>query len=599
MRRLAVTIFGLMVATLQSVSAQVALTVTVPGGSEETADIFREAASVRNVIAGDDVQANEVLAAARSDYAVLLGAAYELGYFSTEVSIRADGREVALIPPLDSPTAVRQIDVTVRPGPRFSFGRARITPLPEDARLPEGFAPGKPAFSPVILDAADAALSDWRRNGFAKARINSEQVSAIHPEARLDVDIGIDPGRQLKFGDLTVSGNEDVRAERVAAIADLPTGAIYDPDRIDEVRRRLAEAGAFRSIVLREADTPNPDDTLDFTLDVEEEKKRRFGFGAEFETDEGGTVSGYWLHRNLFGGSEELRFDAEVRNIGATNSNIDYLIGTSLTRPATIDSKTRLVLRAKIEQEDDDFSLYQLGEVEAGLTRRISKTVDAGAALKLTYVDADFGTSEREYTLFSVPLFIQRDARRILITDPEEGSFLRLDVEPWQGINDTEPGVRFQFDARKYFPLTPEQDVIIASRFLYASIVGPDGLDVQPDFWLYSGGSGTVRGQPFEELGIFGSGDSVRVGRSLAVVNLEARYRMSDALGIVGFVDAGLIGPDATPSDDSLWHGGFGLGVRYATPIGPLRADLGLPITGSAPEPSSNFQLYIGIGQAF
>ena len=583
--------------------SQESVTLVAPSAPEGLQNALRAASSTLRLLDTPASGENEILATARSDYGRLLGVAYEEGYYSASISIRADGQEVAEIAPLAAPERIRSIRIFVAPGPQFSFGRTKIQPVPAGTDLPDGFKAGEPARSPLIIDAGSAAIEAWRDAGHAKADIVGEQVTAFHDQARLDVTLDVDPGPQLRFGDLRVSGNEDVRTERVAAIAGLPTGAIFEPVEVADARRRLAENGAFRSVVLREAELANPDDTLDFDLEVQEEAKRRLGFGAEFETDEGLALSAFWFHRNLLGGAERLRFDARIENLGADTSSLDYLLGVSFTKPAFIDAKTRLLLGAKIETEDEDLYRYNLGEVEVGLERRISNTSNIGAGVKYVYAEVDFneeiGDFSETYNLVAFPLYAERDGRERLPTDPERGLFTRGEVEPFIGIGDAQAGTRFAFDGRFYQSIDVEERVILASRVFLGSVVGPDGLDVQPDYWLFSGGSGTVRGQPFESLGIFETEGEPRVGRSLAVLNLEARFRQSDSLGFVGFVDVAQIGPDELPSSDSLWHGGYGFGVRYATPIGPLRADFGLPITGTAPEPSSQYQLYIGIGQAF
>lgn len=57
------------------------------------------------------------------------------------------------------------------------------------------------------------------------------------------------------------------------------------------------------------------------TLNVQERKPRRFGFGAEYSTLDGFGVTGYWMHRNLFGRGERLRFDAKISGVGGSQDN--------------------------------------------------------------------------------------------------------------------------------------------------------------------------------------------------------------------------------------------------------------------------------------
>ena len=75
----------------------------------------------------------------------------------------------------------------------------------------------------------------------------------------------------------------------------------------------------------------------------------------------------------------------------------------------------------------------------------------------------------------------------------------------------------------------------------------------------------------------------------------EARAKVTESLGLVGFFDIGRV--DARQFFKAGdWHSGAGLGLRYATPVGPIRLDVALPVGGST---GAGAQVYVGLGQAF
>ncbi|MBC7156121.1 MAG: BamA/TamA family outer membrane protein, partial [Rhodobacteraceae bacterium] len=116
------------------------------------------------------------------------------------------------------------------------------------------------------------------------------------------------------------------------------------------------------------------------------------------------------------------------------------------------------------------------------------------------------------------------------------------------------------------------------------------------DMLFYSGGGGSVRGQPYQSLGVFVlRADQKSGGRSFFATSGEVRLDVTEAIGLVGFVDAGFVSPDEFLSEGD-WHSGAGLGLRYATPIGPIRLDVAAPVSGTTGE---GVQIYVGIGQAF
>jgi translocation and assembly module TamA len=142
--------------------------------------------------------------------------------------------------------------------------------------------------------------------------------------------------------------------------------------------------------------------------------------------------------------------------------------------------------------------------------------------------------------------------------------------------------------------------LVVAARLQGGVILGPELLDVPRDQLFYSGGGGTVRGQPYRSLGVLaplGSGTDFLVGgRYFVGGSLELRGKVTDKIGVVGFLDAGSVGIDGFTGDSANSHAGAGLGVRYDTTIGPIRVDVAAPVSGDT---GDGVQFYIGLGQAF
>ena len=131
-------------------------------------------------------------------------------------------------------------------------------------------------------------------------------------------------------------------------------------------------------------------------------------------------------------------------------------------------------------------------------------------------------------------------------------------------------------------------------------MLGANALDAPADFLFFSGGGGSVRGQPYNDLGIDTAliGATVRRGGlSFVGAQLETRYGVTDSIGVVGFYDIGFIGKTSDPFGEGDWHAGAGLGIRYNTGIGPIRLDIATPTTGD--RAGERVEVYIGIGQSF
>lgn len=567
---------------------------------EELEDQLRGASLVLSL---DDEQeqpaAQDLVAAARADYRRLLTALYADGHYGGEISVRVNGREASGIPPLDAPRTVSKIDIVVTPGPRFSFGAANVTPAPPTAVLPDRFRSGAPAQTETVREAVRAVVTSWQEQGFAKATPSGQQITARHLEEVLDVNVTIATGPRLTFGALAVSGNEAVRAERIRDIAGLPTGEVYSPQAIEKAERRLRETGTFDSVSLVEAEEIAAGDVLPITAQIVEAKPRRFGFGVELSSIEGLGTSAYWLHRNFFGGAEQFRVEGDVSGIGGETGGLDYSISASLKRPAVYGPDTDFLISGQISRQDEpDFVLDQAA-VEATLSRLIREDLEISGGFGVITAREETDAGTREFTLLTAPLSATLD-RRDEPTDAKNGYFIDIDATPFVSLAGADDGARLFTDARAYRSFGEDQRITLAARSQVGAVFGASAEDAPADFLFFSGGGGTVRGQPYNDLGIDTTIDGEvirRGGLSFAGAQLEARYGVTDNIGIVGFYDVGFVGETSDPFGAGDWHAGAGLGVRYNTGIGPIRLDIATPTTGD--RAGERVEVYIGIGQAF
>ncbi len=535
----------------------------------------------------------DILAAAQADYGNLVSALYGQGYFGPVIKILVDGREASEISPLARMKSVGQVLILIETGPPFRLGQARVGPVSPDTEVPEDFARGKPARLGAITGAAEAGIAGWRTLSFAKARVSEQSITANHAKAELNVILKIDPGPATTFGQVTIDKESRVRPDRIRRIAGIPRGKPFDPVELERAATRLRRTGAFNSVNIEEAEELGPGDTLDIDLQLVDAKPRRFGFGAEIESVEGVTLSGYWMHRNLFGGAERFRIEAEVAGLGGDTDGIDTSLSISLTRPSTFDSDTDLYALFEIEQLDEDLFNSDQISVGAGISHYYSEELEGRIGLGYRYSDVSDDFGNRTFTHLTVPLSATWDKRDNEL-DATEGFYLAIEGLPFFGLDGDESGARAYVDARGYRTLG-DSEIVLAGRLQFGSILGSSLAGTPPDLLFLSGGSGTVRGQSFQSL--FVTTGIVRTGgRSFMGFAGEARFPVTDKLGGVAFYDIGFIGRNSTPDDTGAWHSGAGVGVRYKTAFGPIRFDVAVPVTG---RDTSGFEFYIGIGQAF
>ncbi len=551
-----------------------------------------------------------LLSKARGDYRRLLAALYGAGFYGPVISIRADGQEVAdLNPGVEFPRNVAVV-VDVQPGPPFKFGATNIVnapPPPDDPRAdtPQsvGFRTGQPALSGIINQASAISVERWRQLSYAKAREADRDVVADHPRSRLDVAIKLDPDRPAHFGPLTVTGTRRMDPAFVAFMADLPPGTRFSPDRVQTGQDRLNRLGVFSSIRFVEADEIGPDGSLPMTLELEDRKPRTIGFGGTLSTIDGAGIQAYWLHRNLWGRAENLRFDASVDGLGASLNpdNYDYSVGVTLTKPGVYTPDTNFITSLIANRVDYDTYREQSIAATAGFSQLFGKHTTAelyGNVSRSRYEDG-FGVRH-----FDIVSLIGRGSydRRDNPLDASRGYYLSGEFIPLYETTRGNPALHASVEGRVYHGFGEKDKVILAARAKVGSYLGPSVEESPPDMLFFAGGGGSVRGFAYRSIGV----DSIAIpgedsfvvgGKGLVEGSGELRYRFNPSWGAVGFVDSAIVTENSGFGGESDWRTGVGLGVRYYTSIGILRGDLATPVN---PRPGdSRVALYIGIGQAF
>ncbi|TKW66803.1 MAG: outer membrane protein assembly factor [Paracoccus denitrificans] len=580
----------------------VEFSVVIVNGDEDLERPVRNASLISGALDEDRNTGQDVLAAARGDYARALGVMYDEGYFSAIINITLDGVEAAEIAPLDAPPYVGEVVIAVDPGPRFKFARADLGPLAPGTTALEDYAVGETAGTGIIKRATSDAVSDWRDASHAKARVAGQEIIADHNVARIESDVDLNPGPAVTFGRLHATGNERLSTRRLLKIAGFPEGEAFDPEKLETVRKRLRRSGIFSAITLVEAETLNPDNSLDVGLTVIEQKPRRIGAAFEISTEDGAMVSAYWLHRNLLGGGERFRTDIEVNDISADGDELDYAFGIRLDRPATLNPDTTGYIDIRLEDENEPEYHEKSAELGIGFNYIRSERLTADIALLFTKSKIDYGSGFYDYETISLPGSITWD-RRDDMKNAKRGFWLKGELTPFLGFNETGSGVRVTGEGRIFRSVLAEARLTFAARARAGTVLGPDIIETPPDYLFFSGGGGSVRGQPYESLGfdipLQDTGDEAYVGgQSIVNVSLEARYQVREKIGAVVFVDGGQIWKDGGWQGENKSQSGAGIGVRYDTPIGPIRFDVATPVE-PRDDDESKVQLYLGLGQAF
>ncbi|WP_209017048.1 autotransporter assembly complex protein TamA [Roseibium aggregatum] len=492
-----------------------------------------------------------------------------------------------------------KVVILVSPGPAFTFGDVAISARGGELSTDPSFwelSRGDPAGSGKILTAEGRIVNVLRGRGYPKAKIAERRITADHSSNTLAVTLIADAGPQARFGAVSVTGTEVTDPDFVIQQAMLPEGGIYSPEDLARARKRLNELGIFSSIRLVEGNIEGPDGALPITIEVSERKRHVIGAGASWSSTEGFGLEGYWRRRNLFGRGELLSVEGSIGRIGTESfENQEYSAKIAFEKPGVFGPLTSFSTSLEAKQENPDAYKSKSVTYNAFLNRQFSETLNgrAGAEVFYSYDEDAFG--DNDYLLVGLPADLTFDNRDDKL-NPSKGIFAALFAEPaYDTLNSNAMGF-VKGTVSSYYALDEAKRFILAGKVTAGSIVAPSVEAVPASRRFIAGGGGSIRGYAYRNVGPRLNGEVIG-GRSLIELSGEVRVRITETIGIVGFVDAGNAYEDSVPDFSEELKVGVGAGLRYFTPIGPLRIDAAIPLDPDQDDP--DFALYVGLSQAF
>lgn len=581
-------------------------TTLVPTGEDNLDPKLRDASQLIGLAEAAPVDPYGLIARAEADPRRLEEVLRAEGWWAPRIEVTIAGEPAGAPGLADRITGRAEVPVEIRvdPGPRYTFGRIAVRPATEAeaaavARLPEpsGIRPGEPARTDAVLDAEAKLKDEMLRAGHPLAAIADREVIVDHDAQRMDVTWTLAPGPLADFARPTVEGDTRVNTaliERVAAAR--LEGEPYSPQRLERARRAVQALGAFDAVRARAADRLDEAGRLPTTFSVTDRRRNAAGVSLAYETSYGASARTYYERRNLFGNAETLRVEAEISRLGEGGiADANYRLGANLRRPGLFDGRTSLVAdtyltRERLEAYDRDAFVASLL-----LERSFGDhwLLRAGPTFETGRIGLP-GDTLTPYTLLGLVTAARYDNTNSLL-DPTRGWRIDVGATPYADLAEGGGFVRALGTARTYLDLTGDAGSVLALRASVGSVMGATN-NVPLDKRFYAGGGGSVRGYTYQSIGPRNAANQPTGGLSLVEGSVELRQRISGPIGIVAFLDAGSVTEREAPSVQDIRYGA-GLGFRYATAIGPLRLDVGVPLN---PQPGdASYAIYVGLGQAF
>ena len=491
------------------------------------------------------------------------------------------------------------VTMTVDTGPKFEIGSYELvwrnkagaaTKAPDIKGLGKILKDlkGEAATPAVILDRERDITDHLKENGYPMPEVFERKVLVDHATRRADVTLVLGSGTRANFGKTDVKGYEAVEGDFIRRRIGWKEGDMFNIEKVVDTRKDMLKTGLFSSVdVLLDAKDGRA--TVPATIQVAERAPRTIGAGLSYSTSRSIEGKVFWEHRNLAGGAEKLRLEADA---GLTQ----YGVQGTLTKPdfgGTIKRSVQLSTGYRQEFLDSyDKTSYKVGlTLNNDFTKHLSGSI--GGGLEFSQIEEN-DQPDRDFWLISLPLGLKYDTTNDQL-DPVRGVRAATNLTPYVTVNQSQETFTIaDISASHYLPIN-EEKIVFANRVKLGAIFGESAAAIPADKRLYSGGGGSVRGYGYQLISPLDANDDPTGGRYQVEVGSEVRFRVTETIGIVPFVEGGRVTEDLGGGGDFLWAAG--IGARYYTAVGPIRADIAMPLNGR--DKDDAFQVYFSLGQAF
>jgi outer membrane protein insertion porin family len=474
--------------------------------------------------------------------------------------------------------------VTVKPGERFSAEKLQAT-------------------TKAIVD----KLGEY---GYAFATVNAvPQIDQEHH--KVDLTLQVDPGKRVYVRHINVTGNTRTRDEVVRREMRQLESSWFDSSKLALSKDRINRLGYFTNVEVTTVPVEGTDDQVDVNVDVTEKPTGAITLGAGFSSTDKVVLSAGVSQDNVFGSGTSLSVNVNTAKTFRT------LTVTQVDPYFTVDGIKRITdayyrtVQPLIFSTDSSFRIITVGaDTKFGIPFSEADTVYFGVGVEQNRLDVD-GQTPQSYIDYvkefgrvvnNVPVTVgwSRDNRDSALV-PSRGYFTQANAEYGTPAGNT---TYAKFDAQAQYYYSFSRGFVLGLNFQGGYGKGLDGQTFPIFKNYFAGGIGSVRGYEPSSLGPRDATTGDPIGGSrMAVGNIELTFPLPGTgydrtLRVFTFFDGGNVwgdpGQGGTTTGANGLRYGYGLGLAWISPIGPLKISLGFPLVKHTGDQYQKFQFQIG-----
>lgn len=524
-----------------------------------------------------------------SDIPSLLKVLHAYGYYEAKVNIQIQEMR-------DDVTVI----VMIEPGIRYRLESYTIHLYCESPEVANdcchvsledaGVQLDRPVRTEAILDAELKVLQRLSECGYPLAKIENREVIVDGKTKTVRVQLNVRTDQKAEFGPTTIVGTSRVKPRFVEQKLQWKEDAPYDSRLVEKTQNRLIDTGLFSSVLITHEESLSPNGAIPLKVEVSESKHKSVNLGVSYQTVFGPGVTFGWANRNVGGMGRTLSFQGDVTRISQTG--VAMYVHPDFNRIGQD-------MIAKAQAAHEDIFAYSMRSYSLAdrLERQISRRFRGSLGLKGDRLYVTESVQNGNFWLLEVPLYLRWSTANSLL-NPTRGITLEYTVTPaWNVADSSEFYLTQQFTGSIYHALDKKEKMVIAQKLTVGSILS-NGLAAVPLCNRFLGGTEQdLRGYRYKTVSSLHH-DKPIGGRAAIYYTLETRFRLTETIGLVPFLDIGSVYKTQYPTIHGKWYKSTGLGFRFFTFMGPFRVDLAFPLDRRK-EIDNAFRVLVSIGQMF
>lgn len=487
------------------------------------------------------------------------------------------------------------ITIPIQEGPLYYFGDIDITgdliePKEKLLKVLEIESSNRMNKS-LIQKSVENLRAIYMDQGYAYAQVRPEMKEG--PDNTVNITFTIRKGEPVRIDTIHIRGNTKTRDKVIRRELKISEGDLFSSTDIRKSQDSLGRLGYFSSINVESI--PKNNDTLSLLVDVEETTTGAFSFGLAYSSVDKllGTVQ--LSENNFLGRGLKSQFSIEY---GGERKSYSF----DLEQPWLFDYP--ISLGARLYNTEREYTYYTKKYRGGNIRMSYPLIEELRHSIIYAYTDVvgyeDIDPSYRDvlsredidgYAISSVSNILSRDTTNDYFR-PTRGSNAAISLE-YAGLGGDYHFTRTTARYAQFFPLYGDK-LALMLKFRWGTINPSQGDDLPEDELFTLGGLNSIRGFKYDEIGPRDSAGNVIGGHRMFVNNIELTFPFWEVPGLYGvlFFDQGNAYDERI--DLSNLKRSYGGGIRWVTPMGPLRLEYGKVINPEEYEPESRWDFSIG-----